>query len=489
LVDLKLAKQHNLFSICLNQNNEKLTMQWLTLLPPALAIIIAMWKREVILALLVAIFSAEFLLASFHPGQGFINTIERLVLVFGDAGNTRILMFSLLVGALLTLMQKSGGVSAFVDWVGRKGLANTPRKVALLPAVMGIFIFIETNLSVLTSGILARNLFDRFNMSRERLAYIIDSTCAPVSVLIVMNAWGAYILSLIADFPFENTNAVLLSSLPLNFYALLTILLVFYTVFSNRVYGPMKHAENRVKEDALEVLEAPTRKRFMLLPLLTMIGGIVFFMWLTGRQSLLDGGSAQFGVSEALLAGSGSRSVLWATFSALLVAYVLIRFQQHQPHRTLVSWGFEGMSKLLGLVATVLLALALGSSMKALGTGAFVAQMVSGSLPVILVTPLLFIAAAIISFTTGTSWGTFGILIPIGMPIAQSMGIPPELVLAAILGGGVFGDHCSPISDTTIVASLAAGCDHLDHVKTQLPYALTTGAATVVLYLLAGLTL
>lgn len=461
-------------------------MQWLTLLPPTLAIIVAIWKREVILALLIAIFSAEFLLATFHPGLGLINTIERLVSVFGNAGNTRILLFSLLIGALLTLMQKSGGVSAFVDWVGRKGLANTPRKVGLLPSLMGIFIFIETNLSVLTSGILARNLFDRFNMSRERLAYIIDSTCAPVSVLIVMNAWGAYILSLIADFDFENTNSVLLGSLGLNFYALITLALVFYTVLSNRVHGPMKHAENKVREEALEVLETPTRKRYMLMPLITMIGGIVFFMWFTGYQSLIEKGTQGFGFTQALLAGSGSRSVLWATFAALLVAYVLIKFQQGEKHKTLVSWGFEGMSKLLGLVTTVLLALALGSSMKALGTGEFVAQMISGSLPVILVTPLIFVAAAVISFTTGTSWGTFGILIPIGMPIAQSMGIPPELILAAVLGGGVFGDHCSPISDTTIVSSLAAGCDHLDHVRTQLPYALTAGGATIVLYLLMG---
>lgn len=145
------------------------------------------------------------------------------------------------------------------------------------------------------------------------------------------------------------------------------------------------------------------------------------------------------------------------------------------------------MGRLLGLVTTVLLALALGSSMKALGTGAFVAQMIGEHLPIWTVTPMIFIAAGVISFTTGTSWGTFGILIPIGIPVAQSMGIPAELILAAILGGGVFGDHCSPISDTTIVSSLAAGCDHLDHVKTQLPYALTAGAVTLAGYTLASL--
>lgn len=462
-------------------------MQWWTLLPPILAIVIAVWKKEVILALFVAIFSAEFLLNQFHPGLGFIATAERLVSVFDSAGNTRILLFSLLVGALLTLMQKSGGVSAFVQWVANKGLANSPRKVGLLPTFMGMFIFIETNLSVLTSGILARNLFDRFNMSRERLAYIIDSTCAPISVIILLNAWGAYVLSLIGDYSLANANQVLLGSIGLNFYALITLALVFYTVLSNRVHGPMKHAENRVREDALDVQESPTRKRYMLVPLLAMIGGIVFFMWFTGYQALAKTTDATITFSDALLNGSGSKAVLWGTLSALLVAYLLLKFQQKLKHKTLVGWGFEGMSKLLGLVTTVMLALALGASMKALGTGDFVAQMVSGNMPIWSITPLIFIAAGIISFTTGTSWGTFGILIPIGIPIAQTMGIPPEIILAAILGGGVFGDHCSPISDTTIVSSLAAGCDHLDHVKTQLPYALTAGAATIALYLLASL--
>ncbi|NVJ59187.1 MAG: sodium:proton antiporter [Gammaproteobacteria bacterium] len=463
-------------------------MQWLTLLPPIVAIALAVWKREVILALFAAILSAEWLLAEFNLGTGFVNTVERMVSVFASPGNTRILLFSLLVGALLSLMQKSGGVSAFVQWVGRKGMADSPRKVGLLPTIMGILIFIETNLSVLTSGILARNLFDRFNMSRERLAYIIDSTCAPVSVIIVMNAWGAYVLSLIDDFSFSNTNQVLFSSIALNFYALITLALVFYTVLSNRVHGPMKTIETKTQQQGLDVLEPPSKKRFMLLPLATMIGGIIFFMWLTGLQSLKSNSPESIDFFDALLAGSGSKAVLWATFSALVVAYILLKTQDSRRHKELVGWGFEGMSKLLGLVTTVMLALALGSSMKALGTGDFVAQMISGHLPIWLVTPLIFLSAAVISFTTGTSWGTFGILIPIGMPVSISLGIPPELVLAAILGGGVFGDHCSPISDTTIVSSLAAGCDHLDHVKTQLPYALTAGIATLVLYGLAAFT-
>ncbi|NVK86609.1 MAG: sodium:proton antiporter [Gammaproteobacteria bacterium] len=459
-------------------------MQWWTLLPPFVAIALAVWKREVILALLVAIFAAEWLLADFQFTLGFINTLERSVAVFESPGNTRVLLFSLLVGALLAVMQKSGGVSAFVHWVSAKGLANSPRKVGLVPTLMGMLIFIETNLSVLTSGILARNLFDRFNMSRERLAFIIDSTCAPVSVLILLNGWGAYILSLISDYPIA-TNEVLLGSIALNFYPLLTLALVFYTVLSNRVHGPMKTIEHHQKAAPVEALEPATHMRYMIVPLLTMLTSIVFFMWFTGAQSLPVDSIWQVSFSQGLLAGSGSKAVLWGTALSLLVAFILVRSGGQYRQKDLVTWSFQGMNKLLKLVATVLLALALGASMKALGTGAFVAALIGEHLPLWSVVPMIFLAAAVISFTTGTSWGTFGILIPIGMPVAQALGIPPQLVLAAILGGGVFGDHCSPISDTTIVSSLAAGCDHLDHVKTQLPYALVAGTVTLVLYALA----
>jgi Na+/H+ antiporter NhaC len=448
-------------------------MQWLTILPPLLAILFAVWKREVILALLVALFCSEWLLAGFHPGLGFIATLERIVSVFDNAGSTRILMFSLLVGALLAFMRDSGGVSAFVHWVLARGWARSKRQVGLFPTLIGIVIFIESNLSILTAGILSQSLFDRFKMSRARLAYIIDATCAPISILILLNGWGAYVLGLLEGYGLPNKVATLVWTIPLNFYPLLTLLLVFYTVLSTRVHGPMVQSESKLINQADQRVIEPTSKRYMLLPLATMICGILFFMWYTGEGNLLS--------------GSGSKAVLWSTALACLVAYALLKFHKKAGHQQLVKLGFKGMSQLLPLVTTVLLALALGASLKALGTGDFVAQLVSGHLPAWTIPPLIFVAAGVIAFTTGTSWGTFGILIPIGLPLAASFGLPPALVLAAILGGGVFGDHCSPISDTTIVASLASGCDHLEHVKTQMPYALAAGVATVLIYTLIGL--
>lgn len=451
-------------------------MDWLTLLPPIAAIIVAVWKKDVIISLLSALFVAETLMLQFNPAAGFLAVLERIVEVFSSAGNTRVLIFSIMIGALLSLLRKSGGVAAFVKWVADIGFTSSQRKVSSVPTLLGILIFIETNLSILTAGFISRDLFDKVKMSRARLAYIIDSTCAPICVIILFNAWGATILGLISSYELTNPAETLVMSVPFNLYSWITLLLVFYTVWSGKVFGPMQQSEkNQITSQAQsEDTQKPTSISLMLVPMFTLIASILFFMWYTGDGEILK--------------GSGSSSVLWAVALACTVAFIMIRFSKHRHSAsTMVKWSFEGMSELLPLVTTVLLALALGSSMKALGTGQFVSQIVSETLPLWSVPALIFIAGAIMSFTTGTSWGTFSILIPIGVPIALANNIPVEILLAAILGGSVFGDHCSPISDTTIVSSLAAGCDHLEHVKTQLPYALTAGLLSIAGFLLVGM--
>jgi Na+/H+ antiporter NhaC len=449
-------------------------MGWLSLLPPALAIVLAIWKREVILALLVAILAAETLLAGFNPALGFMGSIERITGVFASADNTRILLFSVLIGALLALIRQSGGVSAFVRYLLATGLARGPRSVAMLTSLLGVFIFIESNLSVLATGTFAQSLFDRFGMSRARLAFIIDSTCAPVSVLILLNGWGAYVLGLLGGYGLENPVATLVASIPLNFYALGVLALVFHTAWSGRVYLTLASHENQLPAVAAEAGYSGNGKvRYFLLPLLALTGGIVAFMFYTGQGSLV--------------AGSGATSVLYATVLATVLAYALLLRDGVSTHGQLVQTGFTGMGELLPVVAILLLAFALGAAMQDLQTGQFIAGMISGALPLWLIAPAVFLCAALISFTTGTSWGTFGILVPVAIPVALSTGVSPSLLLAAVLGGGVFGDHCSPISDSTVLSSLASGCDHLLHVRTQLPYALTAGAAALLLFAIAGL--
>jgi len=491
-------------------------MEWLSVLPPLVAIIIVIWKKEVILALLSAVFTSELILASQHHSNAlfhaFIGFIERIISVVSSGGNARILVFSLLIGALLAYVRDSGGVTAMVEKLVNKGIAKSKRQVGGLTMFTGMVIFIESNLSVLTAGILSRDLFDKFKMSRARLAYIIDSTSAPVCILVLLNGWGAYVLALLNNYELgQSSVSILWGSVAFNFYAIIALLMVLYTVVTDRVHGPMKATEialnvedrtqkNTAKSELVqqsslahsalqeastvsqavlsqnvlqESMVAATKARFMLLPLLTMIFGMFFFMYWSG-----DGDITQ---------GSGSKSVLYATCLALAVSYFLLRFSKRFDHKELVEIGFKGIGELLPLVTIVLLSLTLGESLKELGTGYFIAGIVGDYLPLILVVPMLFLAGAVISFSTGTSWGTFAILIPIGVPLIQALGLPPSLVIAAILGGGIFGDHCSPISDTTAVSAIASGCDLLEHVKTQMPYALVGGALTLVVYVIASI--
>jgi len=459
----------------------------LSLLPAAVAIAFVLWRKEVVAALVLAVFVSEYLLliktGNYFLVDAFVKAIERVVAVFSDAGNARILLFSVLIGAVLAFMRFSGGVNATVQLMVRSGMAKNARRTGLMTFITGVVVFIESNLSVLTAGIVSRGLFDKFNMSRERLAYIIDSTSAPVCILILLNGWGAFVLGIIAPYEMEQSAvSILLGTIPLNIYALSTLAVVFYTVWTGKVYGPLAKTESNLVElkskaelnstdDSKQDFQG--RARDMLLPLAVIVFGMIGFMFWTGNGKLMD--------------GSGSASVLYATIAALLVSFIMLIMQPRFNHRQLVDEGFKGVSEILPLVAILLLSIALGASVKELGTGVYISGLVADYLPLFLVPAVVFIAGAFASFTTGTSWGTFALLVPIAMPIAINLDLPPTLVLAAVLGGGIFGDHCSPVSDTTAVSSLAAGCDILDHVKTQLPYALFCGGITIAADVLMGL--
>lgn len=466
-------------------------MDWLSIIPPIVAIIIVFWKKEVISALLIALVTSEVLLLISDPEKTLwlapVMTVDRIVDVAGSGGNTRILLFSVLVGALLALIRDSGGVTATVQRIMDLGIAKTRQHVGGLTMFTGIAVFVESNLSVLSSGILARGLFDKFKMSRARLAYIIDSTSAPICILILLNGWGAFVLGLISNYQLkESAVSILWGSVWFNFYALFTLAIVAYTIITDKVHGPMQVEEDLAAANTSELniqnshpiiakdeQRIPSKSRFMLLPLITLVLSMLGFMFWSGNGDLTQ--------------GSGSRSVLYATTLATLLAFILVVIHRRFTQREALNISFKGMGELLPLVTIVLLSISLGASLKVLGTGVFVAGLVGEYLPIFLVIPMLFIAGGIMSFTTGTSWGTFAILIPIGIPLVQTLGLPPSLVVAAILSGGIFGDHCSPISDTTAVSSLAAGCDLLTHVKTQLPYALVAGGLSVIAFTLASL--
>ena len=447
-------------------------MDILTILPPVLAIVVAVVWRNVYAALLIALLASETLIAGFNPGLGLIGVIDRNVGVFASGYNTQILIFCLLIGALIAFMRDSGGVSAMARMLIRSGVAGSRRKAELAVAGTGTLIFIETNVSLLSSGVLGRPLYDAHGLSRERLAYMIDSTSAPVSVLILLNGWGAYALSLVADYGFDKPLDVVMGSIPWNFYAILTVGLVYATAIFGRVFGPLKTADEKVTGD-MEAGAEPTKPRYMWVPVVIMITSALGFMTWTGGGNITD--------------GDGAKSILWAICLAIAVAGGMLLIEKVYTPGELQDKGFQGIGEMVPMVTVLLLSIALGSSLKALGTGDFIASIAAGSLPPFTVPVIMFIAAGITSFMTGTSWGTYGILVPIAMPLAQALGIPPSLALAAVLGGGVFGDHCSPISDTSLIASVASGSEHLSHVRTQLPYALATAGVACMLYIVAGL--
>lgn len=466
--------------------------EWLSLLPPMVALAFVLWRKEVVSALMLGLFTSEVLLGiqggNFSLLGSFIATIERAATKLSEPGNARLILFSLLIGVLLAYMRFSGGVQATVNTMINAGVASTARRTGLMTFGTGVVVFLESNLSVLTAGIVSRGLFDKFQMSRERLAYIIDSTSAPICILIFLNGWGAFVMGLIAPYELGQTPAALmLGAAALNVYAISTLIVVFYTVWTGKVYGPLAHCD--AISEATEIEEEQPlegRARDMLVPLVVLVVSMVSFMYLTGSQTL-DSKAQTYTLMQAILAGSGGKSVLYATILATLVSFFMLIAQRRFTHKQLMSEGFKGISELLPLVAILFMSICLGASVRELGTGEFIAGLVADYLPLWIVPAIVFIAGAFASFTTGTSWGTFALMVPIAMPISINLGLSPELMLAAVLGGGVFGDHCSPVSDTTAVSSLAAGCDLLDHVKTQLPYALTCGGFTVLVYMFIGL--
>lgn len=467
--------------------------EWMSILPPLLAIAVAIWKKEVTIALLFGIWFGEALLlwkeGAFAASgltlpidvlfMSFLGLANRIVGVFGDSGNVQVLLFGLVVGALLELMKDSGGVQAFVARLSNLGLTSSPRRASVLASLTGVVVFVESSISVLSAGVVGQRLFDRYGLSRARLAFIIDSTSAPICILIMLNAWGAYVLKLLQPYNFENPVGVLIGTIPYNFYPLAIFVIVWYTAISLRVFGPMAQLEaaqggQSGPAAAVEpALPEKARSRYMWAPMTVMIGGMFFMMWYTGKGDFTK--------------GNGSFSVLVSVSLAAILAILLITLDKVMTFRDSVETVYTGMGKLLPVSVIMLLSFAIGALCKSLGTGPFVASFLGGFLPALMVAPLVFITGAVISFTTGTSWGTFAILIPLAMPLGAQLEIPPAFVLSAVLGGGVFGDHCSPISDTTILSSLASGCDHLDHVRTQLPYALFAAAIAIIAYLAVGL--
>jgi len=484
---------------------------FLSVLPPLIAIVFALKTKQVYISLLFGIWFSWLIISDWNIFTGTLAAIESLVDVFKSAGNTRTIIFSALVGALLLFIQYSKGVEGFVNklnlliaYFEKRQRGYSRVVIQLLAVITGILLFVETSISSLTVGTLYRPIFDKLKIPREKLAYIADSSSAPTSIIIPFNAWGAFIMGLLITQGIDQPFATLLSSIKYNFYPFIAILIVFIVIITKKDFGPMAKAEKRVKEtgkllnDGAKPLISDTitslkpkegikaRAYNMVIPLATMVLMMPFFLAYTGWGEVENFTSFGNHLSQALGKGSGSSSVLYAVITSILVAMIMYRTQGIMRTNEMVDLVLKGISELMPLALLMVLAFAINDACKQLETGIFIAEWSRSWLTPELLPALIFVISSVIAFSTGTSWGTFGIMMAISIPMATAHQMDPTLVIAATLGGGVFGDHCSPISDTSIISSMASASDHIDHVKTQLPYALIGGILTTILYLIMG---
>ena len=489
---------------------------WFSVLPPALAIGMAIASRQVTMSLLAGIWVGWVIHAGWNPLAGTGDAVTAMIDVFVYPGQSRVVVFTLLMGSLLTLMQRSGGIDGFLNWVSRWAWSQSRRGAQLMASFIGLGVFIESTITCLVVGTVSRPLFDRLKISREKLAYICDSTSAPVCMLIPFNGWGAMVLGLLgAQAALGNLGdrgplGLFVAAVPLNFYSIVAVVLVFVVSATGWHIGPMKEAERRAAEEGKvlrdgarpvvddEVItiprkpEAPPRLDNMLVPLVSMVLMVFAGIAITGMAGVRSAGIQDAGLMDYLNQASGSTSVLWAVLLALALMAVMSLTQGIFSVQEYVDLSFKGAGGMLPLAVLLVLALALGATCSAIGTGPFLASQVQPFLTPALVAPLVFLVSGFIAFATGSSWGTFAIMMPLAVPLAATFNaeaavVSLPLVVSAVLGGGVFGDHCSPISDTSVVSSMAAASDHIDHVRTQIPYALVAGATAFVLYLVVGL--
>jgi len=463
---------------------------WYSILPPILAIVLAIWTKQVILSLFAGIWAGFTLLNGFNPLVGLTAGVDGIINVFSDPGDTRVLVFTLIIGSLIATIEHTGGVRGFVHYLESRRWVHNGFRAQLLAWATGLVIFIESNITLLVAGSVSRPLFDRYLVSREKLAYLIDATSAPVCVMIPLNAWGAVIIGLVASTGVDNALETFIASIPFNFYAIAAIALSGIVIWKDLNLGPMKKAEERTRRGELlwpgatpmvdiseeKIVDEPGHipsAAMMVVPIVAMIMMMPIGLYITGNGNIIE--------------GSGSESVLWAVIVALIVAWIMNFTHGEHSINELMRLFMKGAGGLLPIATILLFALALGDVARELGTGLYVANLVGDTVPEPLLAPLVFLVAAFIAFSVGSSWGTFAIMIPIAVPIATTLDLSVPLLLGAAISGGVFGDHASPISDTTVVASMASATDHIDHVRTQLPYALLAAAVAAAAFLLVGI--
>ncbi|WP_163936083.1 Na+/H+ antiporter NhaC family protein [Paraferrimonas sp. SM1919] len=481
----------------------------LSILPPVIAIGLAIITRKVLLSLGLGILTGIALLTDFSVAAIADETISRAIaLVWQDGSwsswNLYTIGFLLSMGALMAIISVSGGTAAFGNWARSK--VRSGKDSQLMTLALGVIIFIDDYFNTLLVGNVARPVTDRYQISREKLAYCIDSTSAPVCVISPISTWGAYIMSLLASILVlhgidSSTLAVFVQMIPLNFYAVFALAILLCVVLFDINIGPMAKAEMRAKKAELwdhakgnpagEDIGLPESEKGtvanLVVPLVMLILLVVFFMLQSGAAVLSQNGQS-FSLIGALENAAGSQSMCFAGMITIAVNIIWLKVKG-EPTSYLTQGIISGIKSMLPAVYILVLAWTIAGVISDLQTGKFLASLAQGNLSAAMIPMLVFLLSALTALATGTSYGTFAIMLPIAANLAGAM--EPSLMMAsmaAVLAGGVFGDHCSPISDTTILSSTGSACHHIDHVATQLPYALLAAIASIAGYLVLGFT-
>jgi Na+/H+ antiporter NhaC len=496
---------------------------WLSLVPPLVAIALALATREVILSLFAGVWMGAVFLAGMNPFTGTAGALQFLVDALVDPDHMAIVMFSLLLGGMVGVMARSGGTQGIVEVLEK--LATTRTRAQLLTWASAVFIFFDDYANTLIRGNALRPMTDRLQISREKLAYIVDSTAAPLAVSAVVTTWIGFQITQVRDglagaaaretdpvvaeqlqAGADNPFLVVLHSIPYLFYPILALVLVFLIIVMRRDFGAMYTAERRAysgggltRPDAVpasdpsaEALQpppdAPHRWYNAAVPVLVVIAVALASLWGTGAAGLEPGERT---VVNVIGEADPFQALLWASFAGCVTAIFLVAGQRILSVKDALEAWLGGIQSMLMAVIILVLAWGLGGVTGELGTGPYLASLLQDTLPLGILPGLVFIVAALTAFSTGTSWGTMAILFPVVIPLAVAMGAGvgfaggehyPILLgtISSVMAGAVFGDHSSPISDTTVLSSMASSCDLVDHVRTQLPYALVVAAVALV---------
>lgn len=523
---------------------------WWSIIPPLVAIALALLFRQVLLALFMGILAGSWIISGmpFSPYglmKSFFSVIDEYILgALNSSSHLSVIIFSVMIGGLVAIISRNGGMAGVVKKLSP--LAKGPKSTQFVAWLLGVAIFFDDYANSLIVGNTIRPLTDRYNISREKLAYIVDSTAAPISAVAFITTWIGAELNYISDALPKlsglegepSAYSMFLSSLPYSFYSFFTLIFILIIIYTGRDYGAMFRAEQRARttgrvfdtegealsDDDMEELEpvegAPHRWLNGFLPIMMVVFGTLLGLIDTGMDScytaLVDEGVAlannNWGTIWANLyaldgdpdlgalrkmgiligASDSYAALLWSSMSAVVLALILTISQRIMKMAEAIETVVKGFKTMMPALLILILAWSLATTTETLNTAEFLTTTLGDSVSPYMVPVVVFILAALIAFSTGSSWSTMAILYPIAIPlcwnISQNAGLPTEVcmdllynVIAVVLAASVLGDHCSPISDTTILSSLASSCNHIDHVKTQLPYALTVGTISIIM--------